>query len=74
MVLAVDGETLLKTLMVSDTTIVAFFLQRFAVSLNGALRSGHRQREHQHEENYARDKVREWFSHCKTLLNHAMAS
>jgi hypothetical protein len=59
MVLAVDGDTLLKLLIVSDSTIVAFFLQRFARSLNGALSSGYRRREHQCEEQYDADRVRE---------------
>ena len=66
MVLAVDGDTMLRSLIVSQTTIIAFFLQRFAVGLNGALSSGHRRREHQHEEHCAGDKVREWFSHDET--------
>ncbi|HEV2904942.1 MAG TPA: hypothetical protein VGW32_07845 [Pyrinomonadaceae bacterium] len=63
-----DGETLVKLPLGSGHTIVAFLLQRFAVSLNGALSSGHRQRENQQEEHYAGDKVREWFSHDELLL------
>ena len=65
-VLPVNGETVLKPLIVSDITIVAFFLQRFAVSLNGPLGSGHGRRQHQQEEQHAGNKVREWFPHGET--------
>ncbi|HEX5705041.1 MAG TPA: hypothetical protein VFX97_17720 [Pyrinomonadaceae bacterium] len=56
---AVDGETLLKPLIVSDTTIIAFFLQRFGLGFNGALRSRHKRSAHQREEQYDADRVRE---------------
>ncbi len=72
MVLAVDGETLIKPLLDVLHAIVTLFLQCLAVSFNPALSSGSSKWEGQHDEHYDGDNVRERFSHRDLLLGRSM--